>query len=224
MIEDTLREVAKADEQTKDRIIRELANNPDETLAPLMNILQVGPKGLDRIAVRVIRAIGYPRNKSAMPQLIYLIGDLNSPAWTESAQTLLEMGTESVVPVLIHVLLDRGKNIPYWRDTTEGICAMISGTDVNRDYASGCGPTIAFLLAQENLALEIDLDSSYLLDALKKIGEESAMYALPSLISLVQREGTSELGKETQALIASFDATSLKPYKYLLDFLQDTDV
>src|SRR5579863_7366130 len=134
MLEDTLREAARGDEQTKERIIRELASQSDETAQALINHLQFGGKGgTERIAVRVLCEIGYPRNAAALPHLIYLVEDLNDPAWNEAAQTILEMGSEEVVPALIAVLLDWGKKVQYWEAAIEGICAMLSKEEANRE-------------------------------------------------------------------------------------------
>lgn len=78
------------------------------------------------------------------------------------------------------------------------------------------GPAIAYLLGQKSFASDSDLDSGYLLDVLKKAGTAQSVYALPALITLAQREGMSDLGKEVSEFIASFDATLLKPYQYVL--------
>jgi hypothetical protein len=220
MLEEKLREAALADDHTRERIIRDLASYTDEILPALIHRLRSGPKGgTERMAARVIHAIGYPRNQSAIPALIERVEDLNAPVWNEAMQTLLDMPAEAVVPAVIQVLLDRGQHVLYWEEAVDGMRAMITSAGANRDLALRCGPVIAHLLSQESLASDRDFDFGYLLDVLKMIGEECAFYALPALIGFVQREGTSELGQEARELIASFNPALLEPYQYVLPLL-----
>lgn len=214
-MEEKLHRAALADEQTKEQIIRELASNADETLPLLLDRIRFGHKGgAERIAVRAIRMIGYPCNSAAIPALIEQVSNLNAPAWREAAQALLDMGTDAIVPALIRVLLGSDQKIQHWGETVNGICQMITISDANSNYALLCGPAIAYLLGQKSFASDSDLDSGYLLAVLKKAGTAQSVYALPALITLAQREGKSDLGKEVSEFIISFDATVLKPYLY----------
>lgn len=212
MIEDQLDKALVADEQVKELIIQELASRPDETLDKVIGILEIAAKSRWGMAIRVIRAIGYPRNAKAIPQLIDQIGDLNSPAFREAIQALEDMGAQVVVPHLIKILVEKKQEDGYWLDSVAGICSMLRSVD--REYAVQCGPAIVYLLSQE-IPSE-SLDPWYFLIVLEKIGSECAMYALPALIQLAKKEGTNELGKQTRDLIVSFDRATLDPYQYLL--------
>ncbi|HVB23493.1 MAG TPA: hypothetical protein VNG51_16260 [Ktedonobacteraceae bacterium] len=219
MLEEKLREAALADEQTREQIIRELASHPDDILSMLIHYIQFGPKGgTERMAAEVIFAIGYPRNKSAISVLIDRIGDLNAPSRKEAIQALLAMDADVIVPSPIQTLWDRGQHIPYWGEATNGICAMLADEKINRTFAVSCGPVIAYLLSQEILTRDTDLDFNYLLDVLKKIGKECAVYALPVLINLAQREEASELAMQARKRIASFDTTLSDLYTYVIHF------
>ena len=221
MLEEKLREAALADEHIREHIIRDLASHADEILPALIHRLRSGPKGgTEQMAARVIHVIGYPRNQSAIPALMERVEDLNAPARHEAAQALLAMPAGAVVPaLLIGVLLDRGQHVLYWGEAVNGICAMMTSAWASRDLALRYGPVIAYLLSQESLASDRDLDFGYLLDVFKKIGEECAFYALPALISFMQREGTSDLGQEAREFIASFNPAYLEPYRYVLPLL-----
>src|SRR5260370_8159342 len=91
MIEEQLREAAKPDEQTREQIIHELASSPDATLDTLINILRFGSKGLENITLSVVQAIVYPRNVSALPALIDLVGMPNNPPCTFTLPILLDI-------------------------------------------------------------------------------------------------------------------------------------
>lgn len=212
MIESQIDQAVSAEETTRQRIIHDLSQRPDETLAAVIGMLKTAPKSRWKVAVQVIRAIGYPYNIPAIPELIAQIGDLNSPAWREAAQTLMDMESPVIVPYLIEALLDMGKTINHWLDEVAGICSLLTITP--REYAVQCGPVITYLLDQETILA--DIDPWYLLTVLEKIGADCGTYALPTLIDIVRREGTSELGKQAQALITVYDSNQVKPYQRLL--------
>jgi hypothetical protein len=212
MIEDQLDKAIFADEQVQEHIIQELASRPDETLDETIRILKVAAKSRWGMAIKVIRAIGYPRNTKAIPQLIDQIGDLNSPAFQEAVQALNDMGVQVVVPHLIKVLGEKKPENGYWLDSIAGICSMLRSVD--REYAVQCGPAIAYLLSQK--IPEKELDPWYLLIVLEKIGSQCAIYALPSLIQLAREGETSETRKQARDLIMLFDPAEREPYKYLL--------
>lgn len=211
-----LDEARLADEQTREWIIRELASSPDETLEGVVGVLKTAQKHRWKIAVQVIRAIGYPRNASAIPQLIDQVSDLNSPAGKEAGETLADMGPHVVVPHLIKTMLERSQRREYWLEAVAGICSMLQS--IERDFAIQCGPTVSYLLGQAVIDQELMPWSWYLLLVLEKLGPECATYALPVLIDFVKREGASEEGKEALDLIASFDKEALEPYKWVLPF------
>ncbi len=101
-----LDEASFSDEETKQQIVHDLAAHPDETLESIRGVLTQPQKGRWRGAVQVIRAIGYPRNVPAIPELVDQVSDLNSPARNESIQALTEMERSVVVPHLMKALLD----------------------------------------------------------------------------------------------------------------------
>jgi hypothetical protein len=115
------------DAQEKERLIRELAQHPQETLGEAMRILGSLPKSRWKVAAQVIRAIGYPDNAAALPLLIGHLSDPNWPGWDEVVKTLEEMGPQVVVP---HLLLDfwQRDRIQYWGDHLEGICFSLACT------------------------------------------------------------------------------------------------
>lgn len=86
------------DEQEKEHLIRELVKHPNETLGEAMRVLNSTAKPCWKIAVQVIRAIGYAHNAPAIPLLISHVGDKNSLAWNEAVKTLEDMGSHVVVP------------------------------------------------------------------------------------------------------------------------------
>jgi hypothetical protein len=223
MIISKLNEATFSDEESRERIIGELASQPDETLDALLEVLKFPPKGRWPVAFQVIRVIGYPRNALAIPLLIDEISDPNSPSWNEAMQALVEMGPEIVIPYFIQTMLD-GTSHRYWIDAIHGICQILNIKSVGREYAVPCGPAISYLLSQDDLSDAFEkLDPEYLLDVLEKIGPECGVYALPALRHVVNKEGMNKIGQQAWNLIASFDEQVREPYKLLLAALQKTE-
>ena len=222
MLEEKLDQATFADKITREQIIRELARQSDEIIDLLLNTLKEGPKKRWKTAVSVLGAIGYPRNAVALPHLITELSDRNSPAWEEVVAVLIDIGPSVVVPAFIQAMLNASHQ-PYWVDTIEGICTMLSLASVEQRFAVPCGPTVVYLLSQGMLGDDNELlEPEYLIDVLKKIGSECASYALPTLLTFLKKEGTSTLGKQAYQLITSFDKDVLEPYALVLAFVSST--
>lgn len=213
-IEGVLEAAAYAETDQRKRLLNEIASFPEETLSVAFKILRSMNRQLWRVAIEVIRTIGYPQNAEAILWMIARVEDKNFLAREEAVQTLLDMGPHVVVPYLILEMWD-AKRHQYWGDDVEGICSML--TFVDRTYAVACGPTLVYILGRSDLPPDEDLDKSFLLNVLEKIGPDSLAYALPTLIDLASREGTSDVGKQTWQLIQSFSEEALEPYKFLLE-------
>lgn len=213
MIQDQLEKAAHSNESDRAKIISEIANQPD-ALQGSLYVFTRPLKHLWEVAVQVIRAVGYPKNASAIPSLVDFAGNMNAPGWETAVETLAELGAPIVVPYVIVYLWDKERH-QYWGDDVEGICLMLSS--VNREFAVMCGPTIVYLLGQEAPISPHDLDKSFLLDVLEKIGADCGEYALPTLISLLQEKETRDLSPRIRRLIGSFDKELLEPYRLVLD-------
>lgn len=217
-IEAALEAAAYAEADQQNRLLNEIARFPEEALSIAFKILRSMNQRLWRVAVQLIRTVGYPQNAEAILWMIASVEDRNFLAREEAMQTLLDMGPDVVVPYLILEMWD-AKRHQYWGADVEGICSML--TFVDRAYAVACGPTLVYILGRSDLPPDEDLDKGFLLDVLKKIGVDSLAYALPTLIDLVSREGTSDVGKQTWQLIQSFSKEALEPYKFLLETIVD---
>jgi hypothetical protein len=91
MLEAKLDEATFSDAEKRQRLIQELASEPDETIDEVRKILRTNAKRWWKVAVQVIRVIGYPCNVVAMSELIEQISDKNSPAWESVICTCLAL-------------------------------------------------------------------------------------------------------------------------------------
>lgn len=216
-----LDEITNAQQDERDRLVRELANSAQEVLPVVLETLATGPKSRWRAAVQVIRAIGYPRNAQTILTLLQQVSDGNSPAWQEAAETLGEMEVLLVAQHLIALLWDRGKAEASWVEALQGMSSMLA--HISPEFARFCAPTAAFLLSQEELFQRFpDLDPWYLISILMRVGPEETAYALPALADWVVRLAQSEddydkeTGQEIRSFIASFSQEAKERYQQVL--------
>ncbi len=198
-------------QEEQNMLINDLELQPDRTLDAMRAILKSAWKSRWKSAVQTIRAIGYPNNASALPELIIdQIGDRNSAGWEEAVQTLLEMPISFVCEYIIWVLWDRGKTISFWSPIAEGVCAMLG--QVRGDYALYCCPVIVYLLDKGDLPE--DFDKTMLVDILEGVTPENIAYALPVLIDLAEHNAKDTyIGGQIRSLINIFDENTLKMYR-----------
>jgi hypothetical protein len=217
MLDKLLDEAASArDKQEAERLVRQLANSPDEAIGVVVKALRQPGKHRQAVAIRVIRLIGYPKNASAIQELVYHIGDPNLPGWQEAVNTLVEMGPDAVVPNLVQTFLDMGRTWESWADDVDGLCCMLN--QIKREYALRCCPAVNYLLSQDNLPKSPDIDS--LLDVVEQ-GGRNVDYVLPTLIALAKKHHDNDLGRRARKLISSFNKETLDTYRLLLPQLGD---
>lgn len=195
-------------------LVRELADHPDETLASMLYILEQPMKPWWPLAVRVILAIGYPKNKSAIPLLIQHGGEV-SLIEQEAQQVLESLGPTIVVPYFLKALLDDRERERHQRNVSD-VCTLL--LRMQREYAKRCGPTIVYLISHTNFSPRLGIQ--FLLRVLEKIGPECASYALPMLVQLLSKKRIRDMREQAQRLINSFDREVLEPYKYVMESLQ----
>jgi hypothetical protein len=208
MLKRRLDEAATSDQATESRIIAELAARLHETLSEIVDMRgQVG-KRLS-LLMRILRAIGYPANRSAIPWLIASTYP-NGGAWQDTVLTIGDLSPQVVVPYLVQRLLGGNPYNTNRAHALEDICPLLY--ELDPAYAAGCGPTIAHLLAINAYAE----DPSMLLEVLEKVGPPCAIYAAPALLELLRREVSDEVRADALRLIATFENTALAPYQLIL--------
>jgi len=213
MIEHILDQAVRANESEQDRILQTLASTPNETLPAIIQIFSKNAKKMYwEPAMKVIRLIGYPHNAPVISLIIEHASDGNSLAHGEALLALSQIQPNVIIPYLLEIFLGKEQGNKLWAYRVEDICMMF--WSVEPIYAIRCGPTIAYLLSRHDLPHQPD--TLTLLEVLEKIGPDSANYALPPLVDLIEREERSDIVEKAQALIASFSPLSLEPYKRLV--------
>ncbi len=223
LLEEAILAIRTGNQQKAEQLIHQIASASDDVLDILVKELQPPGKLPQALAIRIIRVIGYPKNQSAIPELLYHIGDPNLPGWLEAVHTLTDMGPDVIVPHLVKALLEKGE--PYhtlagknqtWAYDVEGICSMLSLSSLEREYALRCCPAINTLLSSAKPASSPEIDS--LLDVVEKAGNQ-VHYVLPTLIAIAQKFPTSDDGKHAKHLISTFEPETLVIYRLLIDQL-----
>ena len=197
------------DEQKADRIIQEIAVSTTTAVPVMIDALRRPDKIRRQMAIRVLRAIGYPTNEPAIPALLYEI-DPNLPGCIDAVDTLLDMGPDVVVPHIIQVFL--GRRSQYWDIDVEIICCMLTRERTDLEYARQCCPAINYLLCQQDLPQ--DLDITFLFDVIEKAGPQ-VEYVIPTLIALENKNHENYVGEHARKLLPTFDKRVLNTYKLL---------
>lgn len=219
-IEVRLREVVEASEEMQQHLANELACQPDETLDAFLGI--VGEysryeKAVVELAMRTIRSIGFPANAAAIRWLIFLAVDVDAPGRDEAINALWEMDVNAVVPYLLAAFMKDGDQRQGWSRTVNGVCNIIME---HQAWATVCGLAVTSLLSQYAQQGKEQPDPAILLAVLESI-IPACTYAIPALYHLALQERDSAIGKEAQRLLLSFDAETLRPYRYHLQWLSE---
>ncbi len=193
-------------------MIQELLAHAEDHMATALYILQNALKGWWDAAMQIIRTIGYPRNAPAIPIVILHASDWNSLAQQTAFHVLQDLGPVAVAQYLINILSGKLQGVGQWSYGIYELCFLLIA--LGKPYSTLCGPTITYIVGRSDSAQKPGMKIA--LTVLEKIGPDSVTYALPTLIDLVSREGTSEVGKQAQRLILSFGKEALEPYKFLL--------
>lgn len=204
-----LREALDGDEQTRKRIIRDLAAHPDEVREQMSRGFH--GKHAARVLVPVFSAMGYPANADLIPWLVAEV-DRNSPGWREVIQAVDKLGARVIVPYFVKMLWERKVHDPNWCYDVESICALL--LEVDRPFSLGCGPAVAFLLSLG--ANPAQLDPMFLMYVLERVGADAAIYALPHLLAVAQQHPSSDISSQALKLIESYPDDARQPYELLL--------
>ncbi len=214
-----------------DHLIPQLAQYPQEVVPALVFVLEQGLKEWWEIAIQTLERIGWPANAVAIPLVIAHASDYNSPSQGDALHLLTVWGPERVVPYLLDGLWDDGRSGRYAWARLWHIAEVPLRLSRNPAYVQACGPLVSLLLNRApfepppsvkiigGVTFKSPSPVNVLLRVLETIGPACATYALPTLLDLIQREGTSELAQRARRLLVSFDAGVLAPYRLLMDSL-----
>lgn len=104
MIENLLRESASLqDTEARSQMIHEIAKHASkEIIGELILILQDTQSPLIPVALEVLEIIGYPKNASAIPAILWYIDNGTSPLFEKALQILVAMGP-AALPNIVHL-------------------------------------------------------------------------------------------------------------------------
>lgn len=211
--------VQMKDDRLQEQAIRELAAQSQEVLPALISIFNTLGDFEKAIAIRVLRAIGYPKNAAAIPQVVDALAAQNTFASNEAYQAVREIGLpEIIVPYFIEYLWGKGKNKQTidWIDGVASLCSSLLGLGI--EYIRMCAPVIVYL---NSLDLSEEFDRTFLLDVIEELSPTESSYAIPSLISLLHPKKETVLGKyakeQAKKLLERYPASLLASYKRILD-------
>ncbi len=148
--------------------------------------------------------------------IVDIVGDANHIRRQQGIDKLVGYGTEQVVPVLIEVLLDKGRSVPYWDSVVEGVSGFLQEADSS--FTRPCAPAIVQILA--TVGNEKFPDPIFFLDVLDmKVDIPDLTYAIPTLLDLIRSHQGDEVATTALHLLGKFSREQTQPYQRLLDEL-----
>jgi len=119
-------EQAKSINETN-ALIDKLSEFGDEVIQPLRNeYLHALPlkKGKRVIVLRIYQRMGYPKNKNAIPYMVDIVSDINSPGWELAIQELVKIGSPATNEIR-NALNYYSDNYAENGTEYEGLCSLI---------------------------------------------------------------------------------------------------
>jgi hypothetical protein len=130
-----------------------------------------------------------------------IVGDANHIRRQQGIDKLVGYGAAEVVPVLIEVLLGKGRTIQFWDDVVEGISGLLQ--EAVPSFAQPCAPALVYLLATASDAQTPD--PVFFLDILDtKVDIQELSCAIPALLDLVRLHHGNEVATTALQLLRKF--------------------
>lgn len=157
-----------------------------------------------------------PNDEEVKRLVVDVVGDSNHIDRQTGVDKLMDHGPTVAVPVLIEVLLDRGRTVPYWDDVVEGLCRFLWEADSR--FAGPCAPAIVHLLA--TLGNVTSPDPIFLLDVLDTTeGTQDTSFAIPTLLDLIRSHKGDEVASTALKLLNKYSREQLRQYQHMVDEL-----
>lgn len=103
MVEETLHQVNLLPEgKEKEILLSELENHPVEVIGTLFDLLPQKESAPILVVLRVVQRIGYPRNETALPALLWLVAYARDTLDEKALQLLVEIGLQ-ILPILVQM-------------------------------------------------------------------------------------------------------------------------
>jgi hypothetical protein len=81
-------------------------------------------KGKRITVLRICQKIGYPENKTAIPYMVGIVSDINSPGWELAVQELIKIGSPAI-PEIRDALRYYSNNYTENNTEYEGLCILL---------------------------------------------------------------------------------------------------
>jgi hypothetical protein len=168
--------------------------------------------------IKIFRLMGYPTNKYAIPWIVSLASNINSPGWDIALETLKEIGSPAIPKIR--------EAIKYYSDDyvesigeIQGLCILLKQMG---------SPIIDPLLPELITLLEAGTDEAgtdeYALLAIRKIGSPKADTAIPIIGRIIASQREPFYRKSSIEALEDFDPSAIRPLLPILrNCLNDED-
>ncbi len=208
-----LQQAARLEGEEQRSFLHEIAHASSDMLGVLLALVENGELSLRVLIVGVIRALGFPNNRGAIPWLIELAGGSSASAVQDVAlQTLLALESSAIVPFFIAILLHRVGEDKEWAQAVTMVCQLLKA---KKAWASACAPAVTYLLGRSEYAQDDRPDIMTLLSVLETIPFACA-YAIPVVYRIAVMDRDGERGTYAAHILSLFNDNDRALYQYRL--------
>lgn len=165
----------------------------------VFDTLQEAISHYNGVAAAVMRLAGYPRNARALRSLFELASEINQNH-DDACFALQAMPPHIVAKQAISFLMDKGQTIPDWKILLSQWIWLVQ--ILGEAFLAPCMPTLAWLLAQEDLWSMSDLDILGCFDDITEI--DAYHYFLPALRRILKQSPNLRVRTATQSILERF--------------------
>lgn len=190
-----------------DRAIDELAQIGETAIPDLLRSVKSPPhrKGLQKATMRILQKMGYPANRLAIPFVVGIASDINSPGWDIALTVLREIG-EPTLPDILDALQYCSRDYDEYSLCIQGLCTLLEQMG---------SPTIDPLLPELLHLLEIGTDENlvdeYALWPIRRIGSPRADAAVPLLREIITGKRSDHIRRVAIEALQDFAPPVIQP-------------
>jgi hypothetical protein len=198
----------------REQIIHALAQVGESAVSKVMQYTKSSPPRPTRhlTAMRVFDKMRYPANKSAIPFMVGIASDPNSPGWEIALDVLKSIGVP-IIPEVQRAMRYHSKDLDENSLAIQGLCILIKQL-----HESQIELLISELLYVFENATDSTSADTYSLWPIRKLGSPKADIFIPLLRERILSKRREGIRRASIEALQDFDKLSVRP---LVSILQE---
>jgi hypothetical protein len=161
--------------------------------------------------LNILRMIGYPANRGAIPFMVTHASRINASGWEIAIEVLKEIG-EPIIPEVHAAFEFYVRDVYNYRIEIQGLCILLEQMSSSK---------IDAILPDLLLLLEFGTDENhvdeYALAVIRKIGSPEADVAIPYLGKIISSRREKRIRKKSIDALTNFDISAIRFLRPILE-------